>query len=81
MLPEHPCVADGYDSRAFCGTYSEDGSIFISAVQGIQALLLIIILHFNTYCMGALTINFALIIPHCGLRAWPAPLLAMVLKF
>ena len=34
MLPEYPCLADSFESRAFCGTYSRDGSIFISGVQG-----------------------------------------------
>ena len=37
MLPEHPCLADSFESRAFCGTYSRDGSIFISGVQGMLA--------------------------------------------
>lgn len=38
MLPEHPCLADAFNGRAFCGTYSKDGSKFISAVQGMLKL-------------------------------------------
>ena len=38
MLPEHPCLADSFESRAFCGTYSRNGSIFISGVQGKKIL-------------------------------------------
>ncbi|XP_064398579.1 DDB1- and CUL4-associated factor 11-like isoform X2 [Halichondria panicea] len=33
MLPSHHCMADSLDSRVFCGTYSKDGSIFLSSTQ------------------------------------------------
>jgi len=34
MLPEHSCLVDSFRSRAFCGTYSNDGSMFLCACQG-----------------------------------------------
>ena len=34
MMPRHPYLIDFYRARVFCGTYNRDGSMFISAVQG-----------------------------------------------
>ncbi|BFZ13401.1 hypothetical protein BsWGS_16440 [Bradybaena similaris] len=32
-LPNHSTEVDSYNSKAFCGTYSQDGNIFLSACQ------------------------------------------------
>ncbi|KAG8455398.1 hypothetical protein GDO86_001550 [Hymenochirus boettgeri] len=33
FLPNHVCATDSYSQKAFCGVYSPDGSIFMSACQ------------------------------------------------
>lgn len=33
FLPRHCCVADSFESRVFCGSYSNDGDIFVCAPQ------------------------------------------------
>lgn len=33
MLPRYSCIADQFEARVFCGSYSKDGSKFISACQ------------------------------------------------
>ena len=38
MLPKHSCLVDSFRARAFCGTYSKDGSVFLCACQGKQHL-------------------------------------------
>lgn len=34
FLPSHCSIVERFRSKAFCGTYSHDGSVFMSACQG-----------------------------------------------
>ena len=35
FLPNHCAIIERFRSKAFCGTYSFDGSVFMSACQGL----------------------------------------------
>lgn len=48
FLPNSCCVIDRYSSKVFCGIFSDDGNLFVTANQGDQKSLNIIIVRNNT---------------------------------
>ena len=43
-LPNHRHIVDNYFHKAFCGTYSKEGNIFLTAAQGLWKIWLLLLL-------------------------------------